>query len=87
MAEALALTEYSLGYVTIQGGSDESLPGFSGYALGVVTLTGTSSGMMRSMRPISFSSFAVIFITLAASAAFALSFQRMDAKPSGERIE
>ena len=48
MAEALALTEYSLGYVTIQGGSDESLPGFSGYALGVVPITGTSSEVMSS---------------------------------------
>ena len=35
----------------------------------------------------SFKSFAVIFITLAASKARLLSFQRIEAKPSGERME
>lgn len=47
MAEALALTEYSLGYVTIQGGSDETLS-IAEYSLGYVTITGASAEVLAS---------------------------------------
>ena len=49
--------------------------------------TGSFSSMIFSMIPSSFKSFAVHFMTAAASSALFPSFQRMDANPSGDRME
>ena len=50
-------------------------------------LAGCSSGMIRSINFKFCKSLAVTFMTLAASGAFLLSLYRMEANPSGERME